>query len=113
MVDTKPITLCAVVSLVCSILGCFAGLSLLASLERYGEIANRSAGVGIIWGLGHGSLAATLCLLGVIFGVVALIRIRSGECGGRVLAWTGIVLGCLPLAAVVFLMWNADMNPLR
>jgi hypothetical protein len=115
MLATKPTTIWAIASLVCSILGCLAALTLLALLRRYGEIANGSAGVGIIWMLAHALLVATLCLQGVVFGVVALIRIRSGECRGQGQAWTGIVLGSLPLAAAVFLFLisNADSNPLR
>jgi hypothetical protein len=115
MAATKPTTFWAIASLVCSILGCLAALALLALLQRYAEIANSSAGVGIIWMLGHALLAVTLCLQGVVFGAVALLRIRSGESRGQGPAWTGIVLGSLPLAAAVllFLISNADSNPFR
>jgi hypothetical protein len=115
MAITKRTTLWAIASLVCSILGCLAALALLGLLRCYGEVANGSAGVGIIWMFGHALLAATLCLQGVVFGIVALIRIRSGECRGKGSAWTGIVLGSLPLAAAVllFLISNADSNTLR
>src|SRR5262245_53992048 len=90
MVDTQPTTRWAVVSLTGSVLGWLASLALVALAERYGEMANRSAGVGVIWMGMHLLLAAALCLLGVLFGLVALVRVRSGECGGRGLAWTGI-----------------------
>jgi hypothetical protein len=39
----------AAVSLACGALGCVAGLAFVAMAERYGEIANRSAGIGAIW----------------------------------------------------------------
>jgi hypothetical protein len=115
MVNSKPTTLWAVVSLVCSVLGWLAILAFLALAERYEAMANRSAGVGAIWMIAHMMLAGALCLLGVLFGLVALVRIRSGQCGGRGKAWTGIVLGCLPLASEVvsFLTSSADSNPFR
>jgi hypothetical protein len=83
MVNAKPTTLWAVVSLVFSVLGCVATLALMALLERYGEIARRSAGVGAIWMVMHMTLAGALCMLAVLFGVVALVRIGSGHYGGR------------------------------
>ena len=115
MNNTKPTTLWAVVSLACSVLGLLATLVFVAMAERYGEMANRSAGVGAIWMGMHLMLVAALCLLGVLFGLVALVRLRSGECSGRSMAWTGTVLGSLPLAfaLVSFLLSNADSNPLR
>lgn len=115
MIDKKPTTLWAVFSLVCSVLGCLASLAFLVFEERYREMAHRSAGVGAIWASAHVMLAAALCLLGVLFGVVALARIWSADCGGRGMTWAGIFLGCLPLASavIVFLMSNADSNPLR
>ena len=71
--------------------------------------------------------SGVLCLLGVIFGFVAMLRIGSGQYGGRGAALTGIILGffpvafaliifgCLPLAFafVSFLLSHADSNPLR
>jgi hypothetical protein len=115
MVNATPTTLWAVVSLAFSVLGCGATLALLALLERYGEMARRSAGVGAIWMVMHMMLAGALCMLGVFFGVVALVRIRSGQYGGWGKAWMGIVLGCLPLAFALasFLLSKADSNPLR
>ena len=115
MVDTKPVTLWAVVSLVFSILGCLASLALLAFLEHYRETARGTAGLGYIFMGMHMMLAAALCLPGILFGTVALVRIRNGQFGGRGQAWTGIVLGCFPfvIAAVAFLTSSADSNPLR
>jgi hypothetical protein len=115
MVNPKPVTLWAVASLVCSALGCLAVLTFLVFAKQYGEAANRSAGVGAIWMGMHIMLTGLLYLLGVLLGVVALVRIRGGEYRGRGAAWAGIVLGCSPLAAgaVLFLMSNADSNPLR
>jgi hypothetical protein len=115
MVTAKPTTLCAVVSLAFSVLGCVATVALLALLDRYGEIARRSAGVGSIWMVMHLLLAGAPCMLGVLFGVVALVRSRGGQYGGRGKAWMGIALGCLPLAFALasFLLSKADSNPLR
>ena len=39
-----------------------------------------------------------------LFGLVALLRIRSGQYGGRGVALTGIILGCLALALVWFFL---------
>jgi hypothetical protein len=50
------------------------------------------------------TLFVALSLLGFICGIVALRRIRSGTFHGRGLAWTGIVLGGLPLAVLVAYM---------
>jgi hypothetical protein len=111
MTDTKPATLWAVVSLVCSVLGCLAFLALMALGERYTELANASAGLGGIWAVLHVTLAIALCLLGALLGVIALVRIRRGERGGRGMAWAGIILGCLPW--VLSVVWNADFNPWR
>jgi hypothetical protein len=110
MANTKPTTLLAVVSLGCSILGWLAILAFLALAERYGELARGSAGVGAVWMGLHIMLAGSLCLSGVLFGVGALVRIRGGEFAGNGKAWTGIILGCLPLAleAVTSLIGNAD-----
>ena len=115
MANGKTTTRWAVVSLAFSVLGCLAGLALLALAERYGTIANRTAGVGVIYMVGHMTLAATLCLLGILSGVVALFRTFGGTRGGWRMAWAGVALGCLPLAfaLVSFLLSDADSNPLR
>jgi hypothetical protein len=100
MVDRKPTTSWAVVSLVCSILGCL-GTVALPAVYSHGlrqEPTGVSAGLAVLF---CGFLSVTLGLLGVIFGIVALRRIRRGECGGRGKAWTGIVLGCLPFVVLV------------
>jgi hypothetical protein len=99
MVDRKSTTSWAVVSLLCSILG---GLGTVALPAMYShglrqETTGVSAGIAVLC---CGLLSSTLCLLGVISGIVALRRIRSIECGGRGMAWTGIVLGCLPLVVM-------------
>lgn len=113
MADTKPTTSWAVASLVLSLLGAGAHLALVALLETYGEIANRSAGVGIIWMGLYGLLATALCLVGILLGTVALVRIRNGKSIGRGMACTGIVLGCLPLVLLVILLMSGDANTLR
>ncbi|MEX2139476.1 MAG: DUF4190 domain-containing protein [Pirellulales bacterium] len=96
MADTKPSTSWAAVSLVGSTLGCLGALVWLVSIAGPPvETTGVSAGLAVLY---VGFPSGTLCLLGVIFGVVALGRIRSGECRGGGMAWTGIVLGCLPFA---------------
>jgi hypothetical protein len=114
MDDTKPRTLWAFVSLVCGILG-WCGLvafGLLVSLHPFSDTTGVTVG---LWILCLVFPSGVLCLLGVIFGFVALLRIGSGQYGGRGAALTGIILGCLPLAfaLVSFLLSHADSNPLR
>ena len=113
MTDPKPATTWALASLVLSILGCIAHLTLLALLEPYGEMANRSAGVGIIWMALHGLIASALSFFGILAGVIALIRIRFGGCRGQGKALTGIAVGLLPLAVGVVFLLSGDANPFR
>src|SRR5262245_35900638 len=101
MVDTKPITAWAIVSLVSGILGWLGGLPLV--VIDYNHLIGATAGVGVIGPLLLGLLSAILCLLAIIFGVIALARIRCGERRGRGISWTGIILGGLPLTAYVVL----------
>jgi Domain of unknown function (DUF4190) len=99
MVDTKATASSAVVSLVCSILGCL-GTVALPAIYSHGmrqETTGVSGGLAVLC---CGFLSGTLSLLGVICGIVALRRMRSGECGGRGAAWTGLLLGCLPLVVM-------------
>jgi hypothetical protein len=96
MDDTHPRTLWSLISLVCAILGC-------CGLVAFGLLASRysSDTTGVTVGLWMVCLAfpsGVLCLLGVIFGFVAMIRISSGQYGGRGAALAGIILGCLALA---------------
>jgi hypothetical protein len=51
-----------------------------------------------------GLLSATLCLMGILFGVLALRSIRSGQRRGRGMSWTGIILGGLLLTAYVVVL---------
>ena len=99
MTDTRPITAWAVVSLISSILGWLSGLPLL--FIDYNQLIGGTAGVGVIGPLLLGLLSATLCLLGLILGIVALTRTRGGERRGRGMAWTGIGLSSLALTAYV------------
>jgi hypothetical protein len=114
MVDPKPRTLWAFASLFCGILG-WCGLvafGLLVSLHHFSDTTGVALG---LWILCLIYPSGVLCLLGVIFGYVALLRIRSGRYGGRGAALAGIILGFLPLAfaLVSFLLSDADSNPLR
>jgi hypothetical protein len=97
MVDSRPITAWAVVSLISSILGWLCGLPLL--FIDYEALIGGTAGVGVIGPFLLGMLSATLCLLGVILGMIGLARTRRGDYRGRNTSWTGIGLGCLALTA--------------
>jgi hypothetical protein len=106
MDDTKPRTVWAFASLVCSILGCggLVAFGLFATLHPFSDTTGVTAGLWIV------SLVfplSMLCLLGVIFGFVALLRIRSGSYGGRWVALTGIILAFLPLGltGIIFGWW--------
>lgn len=65
----------------------------------YQNIAGATAGVGLIGPFMLGMLSALLGLVGLILGIVALARTRSGEFGGRGKAWVGFVLGGVLLTA--------------
>lgn len=99
MTDTSPITAWAIVSLVSSILGWLSGLPLL--FIDYNQLIGGTAGVGAIVPLLLGLLSATLCLSGLILGIVALTKTLGGKRRGRGMAWTGIGLSSLALAAYV------------
>ena len=105
MDDTKPRTLWAFASLACAILGSFGfvGFGMLVGLHPFSDTTGVTAGLWIVCLVFPLSL---LCLLGVIFGFVALLRIRSGSYGGRWVALTGIILGFLPLGLTgIMLGW--------
>ena len=110
MVDPKTTTSRGVIGLVCSILGCLGTVALPAIYSHglHQETTGVSAGLAVLC---YGFLSGTLCLLGVIFGIVALRRIRRGERGVQGIAWTGIVLGCLPLVVLmgylIPVLWQA------
>jgi hypothetical protein len=110
MVVRKPTTSWAVASLACGVLACLLAVALPALYS--GAIHQESTGVGAGPAVAfYGLLSITLGSLGVIFGIVALRRIRSGECGGRGKARAGIVLGCLPVVVLVSIvtprLWEA------
>ena len=95
MANVKPTTFWAVVSPICSLLGCLV-LPLLLTIDS-------SAGAGVSGGLALlfvCSVAGIFCLLGIIMGIVALGKVRGGEFAGRKYAWTGIVVGCMPFVAL-------------
>jgi hypothetical protein len=106
MDDTKPRTFWAFASLVCSILGCggLVAFGLFATLHPFSDTTGVTAGLWIVCLVFPLSM---LCLLGVIFGLVALLRIRSGSYRRRWVALTGIILGCLPLGltGIIFGCW--------
>lgn len=97
MADTSPITAWAVASLISSILGWLTGLPL--AFIDYCQLIGGTAGVGVIGPLLLGLLSATLCLLGLVLGTVALTKIRGGERRGRGMVWTGVGLSSLALTA--------------
>ena len=96
MDDTKPRTLWTFASLVCSILGCggLVAFGLFATLHPFSDTTGVTAGLWIVCLV---LPLSVLCLLGVVFGFVALLRIRSGPYRGRCVALTGIILGFVPL----------------
>lgn len=103
MDGTRPRTIWALVSLICSVLGSCAliAFGLFASLHQFSDTTGVTLG---LWILCLVFPSCAFCLLGVVFGYVALIRIGSGQYVGRRMALIGISLGCLPLAfALVFL----------
>jgi hypothetical protein len=102
MDDTHPRTLWALISLVCAILGCcgLAAFGLKASLYPFSDTTGVTAG---LWMMCLAFPSGVLCLLGMIFGYVAMLRISSGQYGGRGAALAGIILGCSALAFVLIL----------
>jgi hypothetical protein len=111
MDDTRPRTLWAIVSLVCGILA-WCGLvafGLLAGLHEFSDTTGVTLG---LWILCLVFPSGVLCVLAVIFGFIALLRIQSGHYGGRGAALTGIILGGLPLAfaLVSYLLRHAGSN---
>ena len=94
MADTKPSTAWGAASLVCSALGCLGALVWLTSVARPPvETTGVSAGLALLY---VGFPSFTLSSLGIIFGVVAVGRIRSGGCrvGRRWAGWGSSSDGC-------------------
>jgi hypothetical protein len=108
----KPNTSWAIASLISSSSGCLLFIALFPLAEEYGNIANRSAGVGIIWMVLHILLALAFCFLGTACGIIALARTNSGRFVGRIKAWTGILLGVLPFVIyLAFMILAPDHRP--
>ena len=108
MADTKPSTAWGAASLVCSALGCLGALVWLTSVARPPvETTGVSAGLALLY---VGFPSFTLSSLGIIFGVVAVGRIRSGGCRVGRMARMGVVLGWLPFAVFfagsIFGLWR-------
>jgi hypothetical protein len=104
MLNKKPMTSLAPLSLGWGIFACIISLALpaLYSDALHVEPTGVTAGLAVEC---YGLLSLTLGLSGVIFGITALRRIRRGMASGRGIAWSGIVLGCLPfLGLVVYLI---------
>jgi hypothetical protein len=97
MVDPKPITAWAYVSLATGMLAWLAAAPL--PFIDYQQIAGATAGVGLAVPFLLGQLSALLCFLGLIFAVVALARTGSGRLGGHGRAWAGVAINGLLLVA--------------
>lgn len=65
----KPNAFWAIASVVCSSLGCLLLVALFPLAEEYGKMANRSAGLGIIWMILRILFALAFCFLGIVCGI--------------------------------------------
>jgi hypothetical protein len=93
---------CAVLSLVSSDLGYVGALVFIVSVAGMPQDeSGLGPGLGLLC---IGFPSGVLCLLGIVCGGIALINGDDGP--GK--AWTGTVLGCLPLAAFAY-CWSADI----
>jgi hypothetical protein len=92
-------------SLVAGITGWLAGLPLLA-VDWVGAVGG-TAGVGVIGPLVWGLLSAVGCLLAVLFGIIALLRIRKTRCRGLGITLTGTIMGFTALTYYI-LIWGPD-----
>jgi hypothetical protein len=83
-------------------------------LPDYQRLAGATAGMSPAGGVMLlACLSGTLWLMGVIAGIIAFRKIRRGVGRGRGMAWTGIVLGCLPFVILAgYLNWHAIWNGL-
>jgi hypothetical protein len=96
MVESRTTPRSAVASLACGILGCVLGLALPLVYSHGMHVEPTGVSAGLAAGC-LGLLSLTLGLAAVIFGIVALRRVG----GGRAIAWSGVVLGCLPFAVLL------------
>jgi hypothetical protein len=96
MVETRTTPRSAVASLGCGILVCLIGLALPLVYSHGLHVETTGVSAGLASGC-VGLLSLTLGLAAVIFGIVAVRRVPSG----RGIAWSGIVLGCLPFAILL------------
>ena len=103
MPQKQPIAVSAVISLVLSALGCLGALPL--AFTDYQTLAGQTAGVGNLLALLLALLLAALCMLGIIFGVVGLVRTRrGGGKRGRGHSWAGVLLGGVSMGYLVVLV---------
>jgi hypothetical protein len=88
----------------CSGVGLLAAVPLL--LIDYQNIAGATAGVGLIGPLLLGLVSSAFGLVGLVFGLVSLGRIGSGQYGGRGMALAGAAIGALlTMAYLAVVAW--------
>lgn len=92
----KPLPASAVISLASGALGWLAALPLL--LFDYQRMMGATAGVGLVVPFLTGVVSATLCVSGIVSGVIALAVIGKGDRRGRVISRAGIIVSAVPLA---------------
>ena len=102
----KRFTPWSILSLVAGITGWLSGLPLLAVDWR--GVLGATAGVGVIGPIAWGLLSAVCCLLAVLFGIIALLRIRKTQCRGLGITATGTILGFTALTSYI-LIWGPDL----
>jgi hypothetical protein len=75
--------------------------------DYFNAMASANAGLGSL-GVGVYMLIwATFCVLGILYGIAAVYRIRRGAVGNAKFAWAGIGLGALPF--MLLLLWFVPM----
>jgi hypothetical protein len=108
MADCKPITPLATFSVFSSGFGW--GITFIAFVYCKYVVGSTEGFGAALFAVDMALIAITFWLAGIGSGVLALRRIRWGQCGGRGRARTGISLGILPfllaLAYFIPIIWD-------